>query len=72
MTLKQNISIDPLSIEEIIKIISVDQWSNFESISKKRTIIEAQSHNHTIKLLGIDSKRFALLLVIMPLNNKLM
>ncbi len=60
MTLKQNISIDPLSIEEIIKIIPVDQWSNFESISKKRTIIEAQSHNHTIKLLGIDSKRFAI------------
>lgn len=60
MTLKQKLSIDLLPIEEIVKILPVDQWSNLGSISKKRAIVEAQSHNHTIKLLGIDSKRFAI------------
>lgn len=58
MITKQEYSYNSLPVEKIIDILPIDGWQNLRAISKKRTIIEAQSHNHTIKLLGIESKRF--------------
>ena len=58
MTLDQKLSFDSVPIEDIINILPLDEWSDLQTISKKRAIIEAQSNNHTIRLLGLDSKRF--------------
>ncbi len=59
MTIKQKPSIDLLEIDEIIKLLPMDNWPNLGPVSKKRATIEAQSNSHTIKLLGIDSKRYS-------------
>ena len=58
MITKQEYSYNSLPVEKIIDILPIDGWQNLRAISKKRTTIEAQSNNHTVKLLGIDSKRF--------------
>ncbi len=58
MTLDQKLSFESISIEDIINILPLDEWSDLKSISKKRAVIEAQSNNHTIRLLGLDSKKF--------------
>lgn len=59
MTLKQKISIDSISVKDLIKLLPIKKWLDIKSISKKRVTIEAQSNNHTIKLLGLNSNRFA-------------
>ncbi|MGZ5486849.1 MAG: uroporphyrinogen decarboxylase family protein [Nitrososphaeraceae archaeon] len=50
--------INSLDIEKIFNILPIKDWQNLKVTSKKRTTFEAQSNNHTIKLLGIDSSRF--------------
>lgn len=47
-----------LPIEEIKNILPISDWQKIGEFSKKRAIIEAQTHNHTIKLLGLESKKF--------------
>ena len=51
--------IDQVSIDDVKIITSGTEWTSFNSISRKRALIEAQTPNHTIKVLKIDSKRFA-------------
>ena len=50
--------INSLDIEKIFNILPIKDWQNLKTTSMKRTTFEAQSNNHTIKLLGIDSNRF--------------
>jgi hypothetical protein len=59
MALKQKNSIDYIPVKDLKKLLPIKKWLDIKSISRKRAIIEAQSNNHTIKLLGLDSKRFA-------------
>jgi uroporphyrinogen-III decarboxylase len=50
--------IDHIRIEKISDILPIKNWQDLRVISKKRTTIEAQTNNHTIRLLNIDSKKF--------------
>jgi hypothetical protein len=59
MNLKQKIPIDSVSIKDLKEFLPIKKWLDIKSISKKRATIEAQSNNHTIKLLNLDSTRFS-------------
>jgi uroporphyrinogen-III decarboxylase len=59
MALKQKNSIEYMPIKDLIKLLPIKKWLDVKSVLKKRAIIEAQSNNHSIKLLGLDSNRFA-------------
>ena len=50
--------VSSMDIKKIFDILPINNWQNLKAISKKRTTIEAQSHNHTLKLIGIDSIKF--------------
>ncbi|MCL5985763.1 MAG: hypothetical protein M1371_04265 [Actinobacteria bacterium] len=50
--------VDKISIDEIKMVSENANWADFSNIARKRAVVEAQTQNHTIKMLGVSSKRF--------------
>ena len=58
MNIDINIPIDSISIRDLHRYIPLEKWQNLHEISKQRATIVAQTHNHTIELLRLNSLRF--------------
>jgi hypothetical protein len=55
---KNNYLIKKLELEDIERFIPLQNWQNTEDLFKQRIVVEGQTNNHTIRLLGLKSKDF--------------